>query len=143
MRKYLLFLLFLLFPAHVFASGEFQADYNVQYAIAPTGKTIVTQNITFNYLVTTKLCPLDKIAFIYGGVMPPSTGSHENGLVRGTDGFRRDNQRADKTSASSRRARCLGGAEGGNDSGAGGTLIGRWRGSSARSIRGADSALAR
>lgn len=46
MRKYLLFLLFLLFPAHVFASGEFQADYNVQYAIAPTGKTIVTQNIT-------------------------------------------------------------------------------------------------
>lgn len=28
------------------ASGEFQADYNVQYAIAPTGTTIVTQNIT-------------------------------------------------------------------------------------------------
>lgn len=29
-----------------FASGEFQADYNVQYAISPTGTTIVTQNIT-------------------------------------------------------------------------------------------------
>jgi transglutaminase-like putative cysteine protease len=28
------------------ASGEFQADYNVQYAIAPSGTTIVTQNIT-------------------------------------------------------------------------------------------------
>jgi transglutaminase-like putative cysteine protease len=28
------------------ASGEFQADYTVQYAIAPTGTTIVTQNIT-------------------------------------------------------------------------------------------------
>ncbi len=30
----------------VAASGEFQADYNVQYAISPTGTTIVTQNIT-------------------------------------------------------------------------------------------------
>lgn len=28
------------------ASGEFQADYNVQYAIAPSGLTVVTQNIT-------------------------------------------------------------------------------------------------
>ncbi|MCX6792192.1 MAG: transglutaminase family protein, partial [Candidatus Gottesmanbacteria bacterium] len=28
------------------AAGEFQADYNVQYAIAPSGLTIVTQNIT-------------------------------------------------------------------------------------------------
>jgi transglutaminase-like putative cysteine protease len=30
----------------VSASGEFQADYNVQYAISPSGLTIVTQNIT-------------------------------------------------------------------------------------------------
>lgn len=33
-------------PTPVFASGEFQADYNVQYAVAPSGTTIVTQNIT-------------------------------------------------------------------------------------------------
>ncbi len=30
----------------VYAAGEFQADYNVQYAIAPTGTTIVTQTIS-------------------------------------------------------------------------------------------------
>jgi len=30
----------------VFASGDFQADYAVQYAISPAGTTIVTQNIT-------------------------------------------------------------------------------------------------
>ena len=33
-------------PMHVFASGEFQADYDVQYAISPRGTTIVTQNVT-------------------------------------------------------------------------------------------------
>lgn len=46
--KKLFFLLLFVFclPPHIFASGEFQADYNVQYAIAPSGTTIVTQNIT-------------------------------------------------------------------------------------------------
>jgi hypothetical protein len=34
------------------ASGEFQADYDVQYAVAPSGKTIVTQNITLTNLQT-------------------------------------------------------------------------------------------
>lgn len=33
-------------PTHVFATGEFLADYDVQYAISPTGKTIVTQHVT-------------------------------------------------------------------------------------------------
>ncbi|MCX6793658.1 MAG: hypothetical protein NTY06_00985 [Candidatus Gottesmanbacteria bacterium] len=33
-------------PSPALASGEFQADYNVQYAIAPSGLTIVTQNIS-------------------------------------------------------------------------------------------------
>lgn len=36
----------LMMPRGVYASGEFQADYNVQYAISPAGTTIVTQNIT-------------------------------------------------------------------------------------------------
>lgn len=30
----------------IHATGEFQADYDVQYAIAPSGKTIVTQQVT-------------------------------------------------------------------------------------------------
>lgn len=33
-------------PSTAQAAGEFQADYTVQYAIAPSGLTIVTQNIT-------------------------------------------------------------------------------------------------
>ncbi len=32
------------------ASGEFQADYDVEYAVAPTGVTIVTQNVTLTNL---------------------------------------------------------------------------------------------
>jgi len=43
-----LYIWVLLFIPHasVFAAGEFQADYDVQYAISPAGKTIVTQTIT-------------------------------------------------------------------------------------------------
>ena len=41
-----LFIYFFIFPIPALASGEFQADYNVQYDISPTGTTIVTQNIT-------------------------------------------------------------------------------------------------
>lgn len=33
-------------PGIAYAAGEFQADYDVQYAIAPTGKTIVTQHVS-------------------------------------------------------------------------------------------------
>ncbi len=33
-------------PPRAFAAGEFQADYNVEYAVAPSGITIVTQNVT-------------------------------------------------------------------------------------------------
>lgn len=44
---------YLLIPlAKIFASGEFQADYNVQYAVAPSGITIVTQNISLTNLQT-------------------------------------------------------------------------------------------
>ncbi len=46
MRKIWLLFIYFFFATPIFASGEFQADYNVQYAIAPSGTTIVTQNIT-------------------------------------------------------------------------------------------------
>lgn len=46
MKKILLIVMYLFIPlAHAFASGEFQADYDVSYAISPSGTTIVTQNI--------------------------------------------------------------------------------------------------
>ncbi len=46
MKKIFLLFVFFFFASPIFASGEFQADYNVQYAISPSGQTIVTQNIT-------------------------------------------------------------------------------------------------
>lgn len=39
-------------PAHVFAAGEFQADYEVNYTVSPAGVTIVTQNITLTNKLT-------------------------------------------------------------------------------------------
>lgn len=64
------------------ASGEFQADYDVQYAIAPSGKTIVTQHVTLtnklpNFYAQEYSLLLDSdkitqvIAYDDGGVITP------------------------------------------------------------------------
>ncbi len=51
-RALLCILLYLLLPlSHLEASGEFQADYDVAYAVSPTGTTIVTQEV----ILTNKL----------------------------------------------------------------------------------------
>src|SRR4030042_6398574 len=39
-------------PPPVYAAGEFQADYEVQYAISPNGNTIVTQNVALTNKMT-------------------------------------------------------------------------------------------
>lgn len=73
-------------PAH--ASGEFQANYAVEYAVAPSGKTIVTQNITLTNKQT-NLYPkqysitidTDKIQNVIardnGGLITPSITQHD------------------------------------------------------------------
>ncbi|MEK7533313.1 MAG: transglutaminase-like domain-containing protein [Patescibacteria group bacterium] len=86
-RTAIIFLLFLVSfgaPAHnVYATGEFQADYDVQYAIAPTGKTIVTQHVTLTNKLPnfypqeySLLLDSDKISHVIayddGGVITPS-----------------------------------------------------------------------
>ncbi len=64
------------------ATGEFQADYDVQYAIAPSGKTIVTQQVTLtnklpNYYPQEYSLLLDSdkinniIAYDDGGIITP------------------------------------------------------------------------
>lgn len=64
------------------AAGEFQADYDVQYAISPTGKTIVTQHVTLTNKLSnfypqkySLLLDSDKIsnviAYDDGGVITP------------------------------------------------------------------------
>lgn len=44
--------LYLILPAPVHAAGEFEANYDVQYAISPNGTTIVTQNVTLTNRLT-------------------------------------------------------------------------------------------
>lgn len=67
----------------VHATGEFQADYDVQYAISPTGKTIVTQQVTLtnklpNYYPREYSLILDSdkinnvIAYDDGGIITPA-----------------------------------------------------------------------
>lgn len=91
MKKYLrafvysficLFVYSFIRPPAALAAGEFQADYDVQYVVAPSGTTIVTQNVT----LTNKLSNLypqkysiiidsDKIknviAYDNGGIVSP------------------------------------------------------------------------
>lgn len=45
-----LFVYLIILPRPASAVGDFQADYEVQYAISPTGVTIVTQNVTLTNL---------------------------------------------------------------------------------------------
>ena len=96
-----LFLVFFLFlPANaVRASGEFQADYDVQYAISPEGKTIVTQHVTLtnkraNFYPKQYSLLIDSdritnvIAYDDGGVITPAIsvkdGKTEIGLTFNT-----------------------------------------------------------
>ncbi len=74
---------FVPFGSKVHAAGEFQADYDVRYAVAPTGKTIVTQDVTLTNKLPnfypqeySLLLDSDKItnviAYDDGGVITPT-----------------------------------------------------------------------
>lgn len=77
------FSFFFIWVPSVSATGEFQADYDVQYAIAPSGKTIVTQQVTLTNKLPnfypqeyTLLLDSDKISSIIayddGGIITPA-----------------------------------------------------------------------
>ncbi len=89
-----LFFLFLLFlgvgscSPKAYATGEFQADYDVQYAISPAGKTIVTQQVTLtnklpNFYPQEYSLVLDSdkisniIAYDDGGIITPAISVKE------------------------------------------------------------------
>ncbi len=74
---------FVPFGPKAHAAGEFQADYDVRYAVAPTGKTIVTQDVTLTNKLPnfypqeySLLLDSDKItnviAYDDGGVITPT-----------------------------------------------------------------------
>jgi transglutaminase-like putative cysteine protease len=85
----LLFIAYLCIPlSHVAATGEFQADYDVLYAVSPTGATIVTQNVTLTNKQT-NLYPqqysilidsqkiTNVIAYDNGGLISTAINQHE------------------------------------------------------------------
>jgi transglutaminase-like putative cysteine protease len=90
-RLFCLLLLFLGYGSvhpKVHATGEFQADYDVQYAISPTGKTIVTQQVTLtnklpNFYPQEYSLMLDSdkisniIAYDDGGIITPAISVKE------------------------------------------------------------------
>lgn len=76
-------LVFVMPTKHVRAQGEFTSDYDVQYAISPTGVTIVTQKVTLTnnlsarypkqYTVTIDSSSIrNVIAYDNGGVIRPT-----------------------------------------------------------------------
>ncbi len=86
----LLFIVYcLISPSHVLAVGEFTENYDVQYAVAPSGVTIVTQNVSLTNKKT-NLYPqkysilIDSvhiknvIAYDNGGIIKPQITQKDN-----------------------------------------------------------------
>lgn len=63
---------FTLYPGGGFRLGDKESDSKLRRVLSSPSfrKVIVTQQISYNYLVEQRLCPRDKIEFIYGGVLP-------------------------------------------------------------------------
>jgi len=85
----ILLICFILLPSHVFAVGEFAANYAVQYAVSPAGVTIVTQNITLTnkisnlypqkYVITIDSTRINNIlAYDKGGMIKPTITRKDN-----------------------------------------------------------------
>lgn len=64
--------IFTLYPGGGFALDNLESDNRLKRLMASKyfKKVIVTQQITYDYLINKKYCTPDKIEFIFGGVMP-------------------------------------------------------------------------
>jgi len=85
----ILIILALSFAVPAGAAGEFTADYDVDYAISPNGKTIVTQNVTLTnkltnlypkqYTISLDTTEIDNvIAYDDGGVIKPEIKQNDS-----------------------------------------------------------------
>ncbi len=70
---------FVFIPTPIFATGEFREDYDVQYAVAPSGITIVTQNVSLTNKMT-NLYP-QKYSIIIDSVHIKNVIAYDNGGI--------------------------------------------------------------
>lgn len=72
LEKYKIPFVFTLYPGGGFQLNEITSDNKLKNVfLSPMfRKVIVTQKITHDYLIEKKLCPPEKIEFIFGGVVP-------------------------------------------------------------------------
>ncbi len=72
LEKYKIPFVFTLYPGGGFQLNETESDYKLKKVLQSPmfRKIIVTQKITYDYLIDNKLCDSDKIKFIFGGVVP-------------------------------------------------------------------------
>ena len=70
-EKYKIPFIFTLYPGGRFALNNSKSDKMLQRVFSSKyfKKVIVTQNVTYEYLVSKKLCDKDKIECIYGGIV--------------------------------------------------------------------------
>jgi glycosyltransferase involved in cell wall biosynthesis len=71
LEKYNIPFIFTLYPGGGFALNDFDSDRKLIEVFSSKlfRRVIVTQKITYEYLINNKLCPEDKIEYIYGGVV--------------------------------------------------------------------------
>ena len=69
---------FTLYPGGGFRLWDKESDSQLRRVFSSPSfrKVIVTQKISYDYLVDQKLCPIDQIEFIYGGVLPSHLLTH-------------------------------------------------------------------
>ncbi|MBW9158440.1 glycosyltransferase [Clostridium tagluense] len=72
MEKYHIPFIFTLYPGGGFALNNSESDRRLKRLMKSPyfKKVIVTQQVTYDYLINNKFCSLEKIEFIFGGVMP-------------------------------------------------------------------------
>ena len=83
---------FTLYPGGGFAINQESSDAKLRrvFSSARFRRVIVTQQITYDYLVKNNLCPEDRIMYLYGGVMPLDTLEKSDNYERAFFGSEKD-----------------------------------------------------
>lgn len=84
--------IFTLYPGGGFAINQERSDSMLQqiFSSVQFRKVIVTQQITYDYLVKNNFCAEDRIVYIFGGVMPLDTLNKSKSYQKKFFGFEKD-----------------------------------------------------
>lgn len=84
--------IFTLYPGGGFALNNHESDRRLKRLMESPcfKKVIVTQQVTYDYLINKRFCPLEKIEFIFGGVMPLLEHSKADSYTKTRYGFEKN-----------------------------------------------------